>query len=85
MGTKFKKRLLSHLERKLRKQTTVENSSASTHDVRHRVHNSQSETKIVVAWLQDVNDHQHFPARDLIELNAPPQESGYSSSSSGEF
>lgn len=63
------------LGRRLRKQTTIDHPVI--HDVKHRIHNSQSETKVVVAWLQDYNDHENFPALDLVEL-CDPQEPSYS-------
>ena len=71
--------LLAHFfyktAKKLRKQATVDHSII--HDGKHRMNSSQSETKIVVAWLQDYNDHATFPALDLVEL-CDPQEFSYS-------
>lgn len=49
----------------LRRQTTQENSTAFL-DVKSRVHSSQSETKVVVAWLQDFHDHVHFPVSEVL-------------------
>eukprot|EP00794_Sanderia_malayensis_P019837 gene19837-21779_t len=50
---------------KHRRHTTQECNSVYV-DTKSRDHSSQSETKVVVAWLQDFNDHNHFPINELI-------------------
>ena len=47
-------------------------------DAKHRSHNSTSETKVVVAWLQDINDSAKFPVLDMVEL-CDPEKHSYSS------
>jgi len=49
----------------LRKQTTIESSSAIA-ETKTRGHSSTTETQVVVAWLQDFNDHFHFPVSELL-------------------
>ena len=71
--------MFTRLGRRLRKQGTVDHPTV--HDIKHKINNSQSETKVVVAWLQDFNDHETFPALDLVEL-CGPQEYSYSSGNS---
>ena len=50
----------------LRKQTTAQEASSTFSEVKARGHSSSSETKVIVAWLQDFNDHAHFPIFELI-------------------
>ena len=39
--------------------------------MKHRAHHCHSETKVVIAWLQEFADEASFPALDLIELCDP--------------
>ena len=50
-------------------------------EFKSRLHSSQSETKVIVAWLQDFGDSDNFPAVDLVQL-FDPQEHAYAMSTS---
>ncbi|XP_047132713.1 ral GTPase-activating protein subunit beta isoform X1 [Hydra vulgaris] len=58
-----------------KKQSVFE--STGGFDIKHRSHHCHSETKVVVAWLQEFADEALFPALDLIELS-DPHENSYS-------
>ncbi|XP_057315296.1 ral GTPase-activating protein subunit beta-like [Hydractinia symbiolongicarpus] len=63
----------------IRKHAHFEQTGSA--EVKQRPYNCQSETKVMVAWLQDFSDHFEFPALDLVELN-DPQEHSYAAGSS---
>lgn len=49
-------------------------SGSASRNEKAKSHNSESETKVVVAWLNDFEDYHHFPALDLIQLACPHPE-----------
>ena len=40
-------------------------------EMKQRSYSSQSETKVLIAWLQHFEDHRSFPALDVMELCDP--------------
>jgi len=40
-------------------------------EAKHRSYNSQSETKILITWLQHYADHANFPTLDLVDICYP--------------